>query len=476
MIAQQSPLCYTKQRLGKLALAISIAFAPCISMSQDLPDIAGTGAITLDLQQEYEMGRDILSQIRTSLPVIDDTLISHYINSLGSKLVTAADNSHFPFTFLVIDDPAINAFATPGGIIVVHSGLVQAAANESELAAVLAHEVSHVTQRHIARMFEESGGQNIAAILGMIAAALLVAHSPAAAQASLYTGMAVASNEQLEFSRDNEREADRAGKTVLVEAGYDSLAMSRFFKKLQESSMVSPDETLEFLQTHPSPQSRISDTWNLDSQSSDGTVDSQTFQLFKARTTALSRVSNTQTSLNNYDAKVYAEALAYYQNKQPQRTLNSLTALKHNETRFASLLKAQALIMKGEDRLAISLLERLNSQYPNDPAVIELKAQVHLIMDKPQQAVELLRTHSLEEDPWLPLLRTKAKAEAQIGRQLNSHETLARYYQATGHLKLAIEHIKLAINLAPPKSIALARLRTQEENLSALLREKQPNS
>lgn len=461
--------------LKHLALSLSLAALPLVSQAQNLPDIAGTGAITMDLQEEYELGRDILGQIRTHLPIFEDTLISHYIQSLGSKLVTAADDSHFPFTFLVLDDPSINAFATPGGVIVVHSGLIQAAANESELAAVLAHEVSHVTQRHIARMFSESGSQNIAAILGIIAAALLASQSPAAAQASLATGMAVSANEQLDFSRDNEREADRAGKQVLIEAGYDSLAMSRFFKKLQSASMHSPDEALEFLQTHPSPQSRISDAWNIDSKSADGIVDSEAFQFFKARTTALALTTNSQSPVTNHDAKVYAQALHAFRNKQASRTLEILQAAKNTTNRYISLLKAQALIMQKKDQQALNQLKQLEKRHPNDPAVIEQLAQLYLITDQPGLAIEKLHPYSLSEDPWLPLLKTRARAEAQSGRQLNSHETLARYYQATGHLRLALEQIKLAINLAPADSIAKARLHTQEENLKALIREKADN-
>lgn len=421
------------------------------------------------------MGRDILNQIRVSLPVINDTIITHYINSLGAKLVTAADDSHFPFTFLVIDDQAINAFATPGGIIVVHSGLIQAAANESELAAVLAHEVSHVTQRHIARMFSESGGQNIAAILGMIAAALLASHSPAAAQASLATGMAVSANEQLEFSRDNEREADRAGKQVLIKAGYDSLAMSRFFKKLQASSLTNPDEAMEFLQTHPSPQSRISDTWNIESKASDGIIDSPTFQFIKARTTALSKRSNGQTPLQIQDAALYADALAYLQFKQPEKTVKTLSRMEQKQSRFAQLLLSEAEIMQGKDNQALSRLKTLNRSHPNDPAVIELLSQLHLTMNQAGKAFQLLRPYSLKEDPWLSLLVIRADAEAQMGRQLNSHETLAQYYQLIGQHRLALEQIRLAINLAPDNSIARTRLLTTEKNLKAVIKKNDRN-
>lgn len=462
--------------IASIVLAVSVFVGINADANIRLPDISSATDFALDPAQEYQLGQQILNQVHASLPVIDDTLINSYISGLGSRLVRATSNSLFPFTFLVVDQPQINAFATPGGVIVVHSGLILAAEDESELAAVLAHEIAHVTQRHIARMYSEAGGQNFAAILGMVAAALLASHSAAAAQASLYTGMAASADAQLKFSRENEQEADRAGREILTEAGYDVGAMNRFFRKLLDSTMTDPDQSIEFLQTHPLPQSRIRDSWLTETNGADGIRDSVDYQFFKARISRLATTGGNATRLKNLSAGHYAKALDLYFSKQPVAAMQQLNLLKGPENRYTGLLRAQIKLLEQADDDALEILKALNRRYPTDPAIIEQTAKTLLTQGKPEQALNLLEPYRLTEAAWFPLLLTRAQAEAQSDRQINSHETMAVYYELRGYTTLALEQIQLALQLAPPESVARARLEVQEKNLKQRIRENRNQS
>lgn len=456
-------------------LVVSLITAGSSTADVRLPEISSAAAMSLGPKEEYQLGQSILMQVQASLPVIEDALINSYISSLGARLVTAADDSLFPFTFLVVDSPQINAFAAPGGIIVIHSGLILAAKDESELAAVMAHEVAHVTQRHIARMYSETGDQSFASILGVVAAILLASTSPEAAQASLYTGIAASANAQLQFSRDNEQEADRAGRKILADAGYDTRAMNRFFKKLLDTTMVDDDQSLEFLQTHPLPQSRIRDSWRAPGET-DGIRDSIRYQYFKARVSQLSKSGGNTTRLSSTEAGHYAQALNHFKHKQPDAASQQLNHIKNTKNLYTELLRAQIALLQKKDELALNSLKSLNQRYPSDPAILQLLAETLITQGLPEQALDAIRPYPLRDTAWLPLLPIRARAEAQSGRQINSHESMAIYYERRGRSTLALEQLQLALKLAPPNSIAKARLEVQENSIRESIIKKRPTS
>src|SRR6185503_3144992 len=213
-------------------------------------------------QMERRLGESIVRDMRRDPQFIDDPEVSEYLGSLGARL-TQAMGARQDFEFFGVRDPSINAFALPGGFVGVHTGLLNAADNESELASVLAHEIAHVTQRHIARMLGQQRQMQLPVLAAIAAAVLLGRSRPDHASGASAAVQAGAVSAQLSYSREFERDADRVGLQALAAAGYDARAMAAFFEKMQRSQRVSDDGTLPgYLRTHPVTTERIADAQN----------------------------------------------------------------------------------------------------------------------------------------------------------------------------------------------------------------------
>jgi predicted Zn-dependent protease len=200
-------------------------------------------------QEERDLGRRFDMMARQQLPLVSDPRVVELVEGIGNKIVAGLDDKVFDYHFAVVRDPSINAFAVPGGYIYVHDGLVVSAANEDEIAAVLAHEVAHVHAHHMVRQQEKTQLLSYASMLAMLAAVLrpeVAALAAAADQAA-----------RLKYSRDFEQEADLLGVRYLKSAGYDSRAMLDFFKKLEDQSRLQPTIVPPYLQTHPLSTERL---------------------------------------------------------------------------------------------------------------------------------------------------------------------------------------------------------------------------
>lgn len=231
-----------------------------------LPALGDTASLELSPMAERRLGDRIMRSIRRDPDVVDDPLVLEYINQVWSALLTSArqhgeigpelDASHAWEPFLV-RDRSVNAFALPGGYIGVHFGLLAMTTTPDELASVLAHEMSHVTQRHIARMIGQQSRQSWVSLASMVLGILAASRNPAAAQAMIYGGQAVAIQGQLNFSRDMEREADRVGYSLLGDAGFEPSGMALMFEHLQQASRLNDDGSFPYLRTHPLTSERI---------------------------------------------------------------------------------------------------------------------------------------------------------------------------------------------------------------------------
>ena len=214
---------------------------------------------TLSIGQELAMGDFYVRQLRASAPLINDPLLSQYINQLGNRLVASAYSVRTPFHFYLVRNDEINAFAFFGGNVVLHSALFRVSDNESQLASVLAHEISHVTQRHGARN-GRSAAQRPADRVGALGSILLAMANPTMGMAAL-SGTAGTQQGMISFTQSNEQEADRIGIQVLQRAGFDPEAMPDFLQKLSDQSRYA-SKPPEMLLTHPLPDSRLSDARN----------------------------------------------------------------------------------------------------------------------------------------------------------------------------------------------------------------------
>ncbi len=230
----------------------------------ELPELGDASQAAISPRQERELGLQIMSEIRADPSYLDDAEIAGYLTNLGDRLILGSNEAHpdQEFEFFALLDPAINAFALPGGFMGFNSGLILAAQTESELAGVMAHEIAHVTQKHLARMISGQKYNMLTSLAAVALAVLASRTSPQAAQAILVGSQARLIQSQLDFTRDHEKEADRIGLNILISAGLDPRGMSDFFERLQIAGRFRENGAPSYLRTHPITFQRIADIDN----------------------------------------------------------------------------------------------------------------------------------------------------------------------------------------------------------------------
>ncbi|QOW21461.1 M48 family metallopeptidase [Lysobacter avium] len=256
------------RRIVLLTTALTFALASVCAPAQDsLPDIGSSAGELLTPGQQEEYGAMLLAQLRHYDYILEDPLIDSWLDALGSRLGASSDRPTQPFTFFMLRERQINAFATLGGYIGVNAGLVLAADREDEVAGVMAHEISHVTQQHVLRGAERAQKDQLPLLLGMLGAIVAAqaaggSSSGEATQAAIMSAMGLAQQRQINYTRSNEHEADRIGMQTLARAGYDAGAMADFFLVMQARSRANAAgayDIPDYLMTHPVTTTRISE-------------------------------------------------------------------------------------------------------------------------------------------------------------------------------------------------------------------------
>ena len=262
-----SRLRYTALALALFALG---APSPSIQAQVNLPSLGDSAGEGFGIGTERKLGDQIMADIRRDPDYLDDPLLLEYLQSIWQPLVAASRKrgnidddmeSRFAWEPFLVRDRSVNAFALPGGFVGVHLGLISITASRDELASVLAHEMSHVTQRHIARSIASSSRQSLVGLAAMILGAIAASRSTHtdALQAVVVGSQAAMAQGQLNFSRDNEREADRVGFGVLVDAGFAPSGMAAMFAKLDSASRLNDGGGFPYLRSHPLTSERIGD-------------------------------------------------------------------------------------------------------------------------------------------------------------------------------------------------------------------------
>lgn len=246
--------------LTVLAAACIAGLAGARDIDVKLPDIGSSAGSVMSPQDQREYGASVLHELRSYGLVIDDALLDEYINALGYKLVANSDRPDLPFTFFIVRDNDINAFAVPGGYVAANAGLLTNMSREDELAAVLAHEIAHITQQHLLRAFEDMKKMSLPTMLAMLG--ILIASSGRTddtGTAAIVTGTSLMQQRQINFTRHDEAEADRVGIQTMARAGFDPMSMADTFATLQRVMRVNGIDVPEFLMDHPVDTSRIAD-------------------------------------------------------------------------------------------------------------------------------------------------------------------------------------------------------------------------
>jgi predicted Zn-dependent protease len=454
-----------RMKFKPTALALALTLALFSSSQQaveitkiELPDMGDSSGALITPAEEKEFGEAFFRSLHSQVTINQDAEIQQYIQTIGEKLTINSDSPGNPFHFFVVMEKDINAFAGPGGYIGVNSGLILITEAESELASVLAHEIAHVTQRHLYRAYEASSRLSIPTAAATLAAVLLGTQSPALGQAAIVAIQAGNVQFQIDFTRENEAEADRVGMQTLASSQFDPRSMPTFFERLQQSTRYYGQNVPEFLRTHPVTASRISDTrGRAETYPYKQYPDSLAYQLTKAKLQVL-----TATDI--------AETQKYFQNKSTQGTTEQRTVARYglglcalnsqkfneaenifqqlskeypNQPQYITALARTALEAKNY-KSALDRYKKLTEQFPGNEA-IKLEYVTSLLKaGNPEQA----RKTMLQLKPKTQQQPVYSQLMAQVYSDLNqpaeSHRYLAEYYYATGQTKDAILQIKLA--------------------------------
>lgn len=427
-----------------------------------LPQLGDTGTSGLSREDERRIGQTMVSQLRQSGALIEDPEIEHYVRTVGQRLVAHSDRPGEDFEFFVVNDTAINAFAMPGGYVGVNLGLILATDTEAELAGVMAHEVAHVTQRHIARRLEAAQGANLAALGGMLAAVLVGVQTGQAdvTAAGAMSAQALALRRQLQFSRAHEHEADRIGIRMMARAGYDPQGMVDFFETLDRRYRHSGGDSVpEYLQTHPLTSTRITEAR---SRAREMNVDprpaSRNYYLTRARLDARTANLEIRELVPLVPARMPADAMLTDQLERYTRALRhyhqgrageAVPLLKQLVEESPDVLAyhralADALRADGEEEKSRERLTRALRLFPGNVALLESYGSALMADGRPAEAYEVFGRILDSNDAKPRHLRERARAANHMGNMADSHFYLARFHFEQRNLPIAMSQIRQA--------------------------------
>jgi predicted Zn-dependent protease len=475
-----------KQRLRRAVAGLAVLAMATSSVAQQpaLPDLGDTAQSTISPQYERQIGEQVMREFRKDPSFLDDPEVIAYIDGIGQRLVAVSSDARSDFDFFVVKDASINAFAMPGGFVGVHSGLILAAQSESELAGVLAHEVSHVTQRHIARQFEKQSQLQWAAIAGLVLGVLAARSNPQVAQAAIMGGQAGAIQAALAFSRDFEREADRVGFQVLDDAGFDVNGMPAFFERLGRATRLVENNAPVYLRTHPLSSERMADLQNRAASARyRQRVDSIEFQLVRAKLRALQGapregVAIFETQLK--DRRFASEAAAQYglavalaaarDWKRADAALGEARRLAGAHAMFETLgarIKAGA----GQGGAAREQLARAMKDFPGRFYVAYAYADVLQSLNQHAAAVDVLEELVRARPRDSRVHRMLARSYAGVGKRAAQHRSQAEYYVLEGSLPAAVDQLESARRAGDADFYALSSIDARMRELRRLQQE-----
>ena len=458
-----------------LAASTVIMSAPNAASIDELPDIGSPSDAILSRKIESHIGRQVYYSLLQTGKVVTDPEIQEYIQSVGMELVAHAGIDGQRFRFFVMNDSAINAFALPGGYIGVHTGLLLATKNESELAGVLAHEISHVTQRHISRSVfanKASSTLSMAALLGAILVGVATGADPGMISGAVGASQGMAIEAQIGFTRSNEYEADRVGVGVLADAGFNPMAMPDFFETMGRSSAsLNGNRAPEFLLTHPISSDRMAESRARARQYPLVDVsDSSGYEIARARIRLMTS-SRPEVALKQFKllqespAKAgsleveYGVAIANAQMgnyKTAETQLSTLLASNEEITPLHSAVGVTQAKM-GDTDTAFKTFEDAMILFPRNVPLTVRYCEALINAGQAEKAHQILLDLLNQVPPTLEQVRLIAIAANSAGDKAEASYYMAEYHAMKGNLQLAIEQLVLALNTPGLDSVDRAR-------------------
>jgi predicted Zn-dependent protease len=463
-----------------VCLVLATACGTAAAQGGNLPDFGSPADSIITKSQEAQLGRSVVAQLRSAGAIMDDPLLTEYIQGVGARLAGHASDGDQDFNFFIVDDSAINAFALPGGYIGVNAGLLLTSETESELAGVLAHEVAHVTQRHIARSIYDSQRSSMLNIATMLAAILLGAAADIGGGAT--TGLITAAQaatvqRQINFTRANEHEADRVGMETLSSAGFDPTGMSSFFEKLSQRYGNSRLQVPAILQTHPVTTARIADARDRARQLPSVEVDdSPSYSIVKARLRAL------QAPTSEDAHQIFVTRLDRGSSEPADRyglalSLSRLGRDDEAERMFRELVeespgvipyrigRGEALMSNGQVDAALDSYADAVGLFPRNVPLTISFAEALIAAGDPAAAHEILLDLLNNVPPTPEQIRLIARAANAEGDVSNAHFYMGEYYISIGNGPLAINQLRMALESPDVNSVDRARIQARLEQI-----------
>lgn len=424
-----------------------------------VPDISRIDASVSAGDRVARDGRNIYHELRRVLPVVDDPELALWLRTLGNRITQYLPDARYPFYFSIINDLSINAFATRGGVVAVNAGLILNVDSEDELAAVMAHELAHVSQHHIERLEAKSATGGVLTGLGILATIIAAAYDPTVAQAALMSTVAFQGQQQLAYSRQMETEADRIGLKILTEAGYDPSAMATFLSKLEGFNPGGDDEVIAWLRTHPLSRQRVANVIDLAGKLPHGQRNRNPAFLY-AREKLRALLANNRgdypiPELDDPEVRQYAKAWSL---ANALRYDEAIKLLRDVHSMSATLAKARWLNETRRYDDTIKLLQPMIDLYAHSEPIAMLMTEALLGAGQAEEAWSVIAKVPVMEQNTLGFYDLKARAADASGRRAEGFRALAQKALRTGATGQARSLLKRALKEPGISEIQRSRL------------------
>ena len=426
-------------------------------LAQGLPELGEPAQSAFSPLQERLLGQSIMKEARRDPGFYDDAEVTDYVARVGNRLAARGGDSRQSFEFFLMRDPQINAFALPGGHIGLHTGLIVAAQSESEMAGVLGHEIAHVIQRHIARMVSNQQTAQWVSIAALAIAILASRSNSQVSQAAAAAGPALAIQQQLNYSRDFEREADRVGLQMLEKAGFDPNGMAQFFERLQRATRLMDGGAPSYLRTHPITYERISDMQGRSTTMPYRQVaDPIDFHLVRARLRAeLEPARESMVYFRDLlaEKRYLSEAGARYGLTDALLRFSDVAAARKEFAALKAVLKQHPMVdllgcrikLAGGEADALSCYRDVLQLHPNHRAALYEYAEALLQNRQPNEALKIVEARLATHVADYRLYQYQSRALAMLNRRLAHHRAQAEAYFYLGSLAAAMEQLQLGL-------------------------------
>lgn len=459
----------------------------CLAIETNIPDLGQHTQSILSTPTEQLMGDSIMRQIYGTDYVVNDPVISEYLKQLAAKFTTHAKIKDYPLHFFGLNTAEINAFAFFGGHVAVHGGLMLMVENESELAAVLAHETSHISQHHLARILESNKQRMPITIAEVIASIAIGALGAPEAGAHLATA-AMAGHVQhlINFTREHEYEADRMGMSLLARMGYDPKAMAKVFERLKQSTIYN-DKPPEYLMTHPVFEARIADAQNrAASIPYNKSPDNFLFHLSRARIESTYDEKNNNNNIKRFKIKLskghgnqvaneYGYALTLVKSPRQKENQQGLEILKRLSAEYPTEWAIQLGLAEAEETLgfyeaALDRYKQLHTQYPKNFGLTMSYVKILLQQRKAKEAIYLLKLQRRDYFSNPVIHQALAHAYSLTRQQTEVHRAQAEWHFARGEEKDTVKQLDLALESAEHDPAMVTLIKDRRDKMKEIIK------